>query len=247
MSAPSDRSSSIPTSAGPCRIPLIHDDGSVVGLVYRLAPDAVSALLPEGPIEPYVAFGRATILLAAFDYRSSSIGPYRQVALTILAKRRGSAPTLFGSFRDLETDPDLGLFVIELPVSSPLAFAAAGEIWGYPVYETKIATEFRPDGLVVDVLGDVTLRMGLGGGLSTSALPLVTFSSVNDALVRTVITGAYQVCWGGTRTVELEIAGDGPLGEALLRLGIDGVKPAMAFRSDAVESSFPQGVVVGAG
>lgn len=233
------------TSAGPCELPILYKDASLLTLSYRIDPARARAAVGPG-LTPWVIFGKALALVCIFEYRDTSIGPYGEIGVGLLAHRTSSKPSLLQAMRDLSKVPDAGLFVVNLPVSTEAARAAGVELWGYPKYVTGIKTSFRDDGVHATLEGDFELDMGRSGGFRSEGVPLVTFSVKGGRLIRTVIAAEQPVRWGGARTVKLRLTGDGPTAKTLAALGLDAQKPTLACRSDRMRSILPLGVDIAA-
>ena len=85
--------------------------------------------------------GRAPIVIACYDYRQTSIGPYGEVAIVwpvVRAKRR--PPPLLPLLLESRW-PKLGWWVRHLPVTERIALDAGRTLWGYPKFLADI--EFR--------------------------------------------------------------------------------------------------------
>ncbi len=137
----------VTTSAGPCDLPILYADASLLTLVYAVRPELARAHVDQAGLEPLVAFGKAWMVLCAFEYRATTIGPYGELGLGVLAKRKGTAPSLLSLARDQRAVRDAGLFVTNLPVTTEPARAAGEELWGFPKYVSGIETSFRKDGV----------------------------------------------------------------------------------------------------
>jgi hypothetical protein len=130
MSAPTDpffaglQRKTQATSAGPCDLPILYSDASLLGLLYRVEP-AKAAPLIDVNFEPWVVLGKAIAMLCFFDYRATTIGPYGEVGLGVLVRRRGSSPSLTRALGDLRKERAAGLYVLNLPVTTEAARAAS--------------------------------------------------------------------------------------------------------------------------
>jgi hypothetical protein len=235
----------VETSAGPCDLPILYRDASLLSLSYRVDPARVRGTIAPG-LEPWVILGKALVLVCIFEYRDTSIGPYGEIGVGVLAKRVGSSPSLLTALRDLAKVEDAGLAVQNLPVSTEAARAAGVEIWGYPKYVTGITTSFRPDGVDAVLEGDFELSMGPSGRVRTEGVPLVTFTVKGGRLIRTVIRAEQPVRWGGAASVKLRLTGTGPTATTMRAMGIDKRQPSLVCRTDRMRSLLPLGVDVAA-
>jgi hypothetical protein len=233
------------TSAGPCELPIFYTDASLLGLIYRVDPARAAPLVPT-PFEPWVVLGKAMALVCAFDYRATTIGPYGEAGVAVFVKRAGSAPSLVRALIDIRKVKDVGLHVASLPVTTEGARAAGVELWGYPKYLTQMETTFGHDGVRFVLRGELELTMGRSGSLQTGGMPFVTYSVNRDGRVlRTIVDVDHRVRWGGAGSVEMKVLGDGPMVKCVKALGLDGAKPSLAMRTDAMRSILPAGEDMG--
>lgn len=239
------RQQPVTTSAGPCELPILYRDASLIGVFYRVDPAAATAVLGDLPLEPMTLFGKAIVFIAGFEYRETTIGPYGELAVAIQVRRKGTRPSWWSSLRKPETTTDQGLYVVNLPVTMDAARAAGVDIWGFPKYVSEMETEFGDDGVSFRLGDELHLTMGQGRGLKLAGMPFTTFSVLGDSLVRTVVATAHKVRWGGASSVRLEVTGDGPSATTVRVLGLPEAGAAFAFRGDALQAILPAGTVVG--
>lgn len=235
----------VETSRGAVELPILYQEASLLTAMWRVDDALARPLLPN-ELEPWLVLGKAMAMLCIFEYRQTSIGPYGEIGLGVLARKKGTKPSLVRVLGDLRKEEDQALFVVNLPVSTENARAAGVEIWGYPKYVKEIETRFTRDAVRAELAGEFTLTMGRGRSLSTRGLPFVTYSvNAKSRLIRTIVDIDHDVRWGGASTVDLRVIGDGPTAQSIRALGIDGTKPMLAFRTDAMRSILPHGKDVG--
>jgi len=124
-------------------------------------------------VAPVVVKRRAVVTLSFFKYRDTSIGPYHEVGLAVLAAPTGQ-PAQLRTLGDLMEQPrqtsGVGFFVLDLPVSTPLACAAGRDIWGFPKFVTQLPIELEGNELAAEVLDPGgTPLMSLAGQLGYGA------------------------------------------------------------------------------
>jgi hypothetical protein len=237
----------MPTSAGPCALPILYFDASVLTLVYAVDPALARSFVDTRGFEPLVVFGQAWVVFSAFEYRETAIGPYGEVGVGVLAKRTGTWPSLIGLVRDQRKEQGAGIFVTNLPVTTDSARAAGFELWGFPKYLTGIDTTFRKDRIRVVLEGEFEVTMRRGLSVKTRGLPLVLFS-VNQAgrALRTIVETDSVVEWGGAGSVEVKMLGDGPTAKTMRGLRLDSRQPLLAYCTDGLRSILPAGQDAGA-
>jgi hypothetical protein len=234
-----------PTSYGSCNLPILYSDASLLGLLYRVDVERAAMLTEDTPFEPLTAFGKATVLLAGFEYRQSTVGSYNEIGVAVLSKRRGTDPSLIATALDVRGATDTGLYVVNLPVTTEAARSAGADIWGFPKYTTGIDADIFERGANLNLKGEFDLTIGAARGLQTKGLPFVTLSQHRGRVIRTVIEVGHKTRWGGSSTVNLTVTGDGPTARSLKTLGLQGRTPMATFRTEAMRSILPAGVDLG--
>ncbi len=222
------------TSAGEVQLPILYRDGSAFFAFFQVDPDRAAEVLAATPLVP-ARFGRGTALavIAAFDFKDSSIGPYRQLGTALaVVPRDVVAPRLpLLHFLRARTHADVGLHVLDLPVTSAISDAAGREIWGFPKLLTAIDVETAPgiSAVVQAPEGEepiVLLEGHAGPALALRAVDLVTYTVHEGAILRTVLESRGWMHTGLGRGVTLRIGdAEHPMGRRLLALGLGGARP----------------------
>src|SRR3954471_21609614 len=88
------------TTGGDCELPIRYEDGGLLTLGWGVDP-ALARPLVHDAFEPWVIAGRAWALVCAFEYRTTSIGPYGELGIGVLAKPRGTKPSVLRFSRDM--------------------------------------------------------------------------------------------------------------------------------------------------
>ncbi len=232
----------VQTSKGPCDLPILYRDGSVVGLMYRVAPESVAGLSPDqDAFEPFTLMGKAIVQLVVFEYRDTSIGQYNEVALAVEVKRRGTSPSTWGALVNAKGQPDYGSTFLNLPVTTEGACAAGREIWGYPKYVVDITTSFSKEGITAEQKGEFSLSLGPAGWLETKGIPFVLMSTKDGKVIRTIVETGHPLQWGGGGSAKLTILGSGPTSDNITALGLAEMKPSFAWRALSMRSILPKG------
>ena len=195
---------------------------------------------------------KALVSLIFFNYRDVSIGPYDEVTVTTVVRPMALKdpgiylPTFLK--RRGQNWGSIGAYVLEMPVTSPEARAAGREIWGFPKFETRIP--FRIAGRsfafeVKDPASDetiVSVEGKTGPGIRVKATDLVTFSNLNDSIIKTIIDvdAVYTLGMGAGVTVR---AGTGSHGmtKAVRGLGLAETRPFLIMSSDSFRSRLNPG------
>jgi hypothetical protein len=207
--------------------------------------DAARAMLAETSLEPWPMFGRAITTIQAWSYRDSTVGTYDEVGLGIIARKKGSRPSLLKLGMDMRDQDDQGIWVCTLPVTTQAAWAAGVEIWGYPKYVTPITSDFGAREARVRLGDELEITVEAGRGAALPSLPVVTLTAREGRLIRTVIETQMPLRWTLGRSASVRILGKGRTSDAFEALGLRDAKPLCAFRTDAFRAVLSEGRDVG--
>jgi len=234
-------------SKGPIELPACYFDASNYLALFRV--DAAKAVekLRGTPVEPVLVSRKAAVVaLGFYKYRDTTLGPYHEVGLAILATPEGE-PRELASFNDL-MEPDcresLGSWVLDLPVTTPLAEAAGREVWGYPKFVAQLPIELDGDRFHAQVLdpdGKLILELsGQRGYALPEELPgmaLLTYSMREGQLLRTRVATRSCGRTSGGGSIKLVI-GDSQhrMAKNLRDLGLDGKTPKLMQTTEDFQS-----------
>ncbi len=225
----------VPTSAGDAAIPTIYRDAAALYAFYHVEYEHAAGLLEGTPLTP-ARLGRSGALagVAAFDYRDTTIGPYREVAVGLAVVPRG-VPATGSTLLHLlhpRAHRDVALHVLDMPVTSPVANAGGRELWGFPKFVTAIEVDLATDHVraVARVPGVeeaiVTLEGRPGWGISLGAVDPVVYTIRNGELLRTVLEARGRMHVSRGRELTLRIGQvDHPMARRLRTLGLDSAHP----------------------
>lgn len=227
------------TSLGDVALPVLYRDASAVFAFFRVDPLAAAQVIAAGaPLAPArFAGGTALAALAAYDYRDTTIGPYREVGLAIaVIPKEVRAPTL--PLLHLLREPahhDVGWHVVDLPVTTAVADVGGRELYGFPKFVTELGVTLRGDEVHVVVGAPVgeapilTLEGHAGPGVPLGAMDLVLYTVRGGELLRTVVEAKGRMHTGLGRGLALRAGGAvHPMTQRLAALGLDGARPFAA-------------------
>jgi hypothetical protein len=232
-------------SLGELELPVRVTDGSSLACIYRVKLDAARAVLPTDCFEPVPVGGEALVQVTAMEYGESSIGPYNELGVMVLARRAGSMPSRMRMLMSLASVEDAGWYVLNLPVSTGFACAAGRELWGHPNYLTRVDTEFDHEDAQVILGEELVLEHRARFGVKVPGRPFVYFSELEGRLLRTVVPVEHSQRMGGARSVRIQVTGDGPTAETVRRLGLERRRPMLAARADHVKLALRLGIPIG--
>jgi len=172
--------------------------------------------------------GKAVVLYLCWEYRQTDIGPYNEVALTILAV----APQ----------DPAPAIYVADLPVTTEVANRAGQELWGYNKFVTDI--EIKGDGkqfsaIVHDPQNGLISSLEGTRGISVPVAPtdLYSFSLLEKKIIKTFVQ--VPTPWHASNGEGFVLrVGDSNhrMAGHLRTLGLDGARPALVQYADPFQS-----------
>jgi len=193
--------------------------------VFNAAYEPVRAVLPSRELYPVtLPNGNATVIVAAFNYLETSIGPYGEIGIAIPCTYKCQAPPLLplaleGRF------PDWGGFVLHLPVTSLTARDGGRVIYGYTKFVADMEFQKRPAYQSVRLSEGgahiLTLTVKQSGLLLKDNRPLITYSVRDGELIKTTVPtrATYQLgVTPGSGALEL---GDHEIAAQLRDLGVE--------------------------
>ena len=226
----------VSTSAGEVELPILYYDVEAL-YTYFLVPRArARAVLAGSGYRPVSFAGRALVGLAFYIYRDTSIGPYNEVGTAVAVVPEGSsAPVL--PLLDLVRRPArraVGFYILDLPVSTPIADAAGRELWGYPKFVTDLPIQIDAAGIRCSVVepGSDRPLLTLTGTLNTTwpmpSLDLLLYSERRGERLRTEVDARGSMHTGSGGQLRLELGpGEHRMVEHLRALGLDDAQPLL--------------------
>ncbi len=224
---------SFASSQGPVGLPILYYNTSVVIAYFLVDIDLAQALLPVGlEASPAPLLRKKAIAsVVFFHYADSSVGPYNEMALAIVCRPSNANHKKAASI-GLKDLSNLSTYIVDLPVTTPLANAAGREIWGYPKIVVPIEFALRGEallcavkdshgGLLCQLQGTFNVR-----NIAIKAPSIVTFSHLNQQLLQAEIDFKGKLHNSRVGSVKL-VCGDGKhhLVNHLRHLKLDGKAP----------------------
>jgi Acetoacetate decarboxylase (ADC). len=232
-------------SIGSVELPIRYTDGSALACIYRVDLADARAVMTSACFEPLPLGGKAMAQLMALEYRQTSVGPYNELGVLVLARRTGSSPSAVRSLVKPASANDAGWYVVNLPVTTGFTCASGRELWGFPKYVTRIDTEFTRDSAEVILGEELVIEHRAHFGVTLSAPPYVFFSELDGRPLRTVVPMDHRIRMGGARSVRIHVTADGPTASTVRRLGLERRRPMIAVRGDHLKFTLPLGDALG--
>lgn len=224
------------------RPPVVYRNSRAAAAFFLVPLDLAQDLLQDTALHA-VGFGKFGVLNATwFDYAESSIGPYHEFSLGVVAsterqRLQQAASLLRGKAR-------LGSFVLALPVDSEVARAGGLEHFGLP----KTLAEFRLNwsrsrltaALAQDGNTIVSMDLPLGLGLPVQVRDLVVFSKRAGRLVTTTIPTQWPVKLDPVGRPRLKIhTRHHPLGQLMTRLDLENARTLFVVHGPLEHAQLP--------
>lgn len=227
----------VSTSEGNVGVPILYRQARSVMAVFPVEASRLRALLEDDELEPVtVADGKPVIAIAMFDYQDTSIGPYHEAAVATLVVPRAfgipfrPALDLLLPFRWRR----VGMYILDLPVTTAIANAAGRELWGLPKFVTEIPIEWQAEEFRGAVLAPgssspvITLKGELGRGTVLPQKAILLYSRLHGELIATRVDLYGLARHTRSTSLQLEVgAVQHPMAERLAKLGLGGAKPAL--------------------
>jgi hypothetical protein len=210
-------------------LPVRYFDAQCLLATFAIEPIPATILLAAAGLRPVLQEdGKALAVLGCFEYRTTDIGPYNEVCVSILAL----APQ----------DPTPALYVTDLPVTTPAANLAGREIWGFNKFVTAIEVQRDGKDFTTTVCDPgVTTIMTLAGTRDASLdMPegdVMTFSILAGKPLKTVVRVMTPWNLSGGGNFQLRIGKSAhPMADNLRTLGLDGARPILLQYADPFQS-----------
>ncbi|AYG78424.1 hypothetical protein DWB77_00531 [Streptomyces hundungensis] len=223
--------SAFPTTAGPVDVPVRYYDSSAAHLCFAVRPDTARTLLPDVTwMSPSRLPRRALAVLSLYEHRCTTIGPYTEIALSVLVDDLWR-PRPYDVAADLLRRVDLrrtGRYVLSLAVTSEEARIVAQEIWGQPAVCTAAETDLMGRHITARAPGlGLAVEGRLGPGVRCLEADWLLYGRRSASTVRTLVRvhGKLRLHPGRGVRLRLNSAAAGPLAGQLRELGIDGARP----------------------
>ena len=135
--------SEVAIAGEPARVPIFYYDGTATQAVFAARLGALRRLMPDPRFSPArLAPGLGAVAITCFEYRDTDIGPYNELAISVVLNEPWFLPNLPGlalvsSLRRRQ----LHAWVQHLPVTTEIARAGGVDFYNYPKFIAGIDFE----------------------------------------------------------------------------------------------------------
>ncbi len=223
--------------------PIRYRQGRAASALFAMPRGRAQSILAGSGLAPLLLTGeRAVASVSWFDYPDTDIGPYRELSVSVMATPHPK-PLALGLLGAWRRDPELGAWVVALPVTSELACRGGCELYGLPKTLAEIDIDWQNDRMLgqlrdgQDVIVEMTIP--LRRGIPIPVRRLVLYSRLGEDLVTTTIPTRWLPRVGPGFGAELRILNPShPLGRALSELEMD-PNPLGLFFGAGLEAELP--------
>jgi len=229
-------------------LPILYFRDDLFVMFFTADLEKVRAAMPSGRLHPVTFFGnKALVGIAAFNYLNTTIGPYGEIGI-VLPAIYGDKPSIGVVPAMMESRwPGFGVVVAHLPVTKTTARDAGRGQWGYTKFVADMKFANTPEYHQVEMSEEgehiLTMRVMKKGFVKRDNKPLITYSVLNNELIRTRIPqkGTCRVCLNTTGSHLM--LGDHPVARSIEALGV-GPKPVMTRYYIERSGILPAGEVI---
>lgn len=231
-------------------LPILYFRDDFFGLYFSADYQKVKAIMPTKNLHPLMMpSGRAVIVIAAYNYRDTTIGPYGEIPVGIPVihnSKKGRLSSIAPLLRE-SNHPGFGVLVQHLPVTKVIARDAGRGEWGYTKFvadmEFRVTPEYFHCSMREKETHILDLHVPKGGIRLTDKKPLTTYSVKKNQLIKTVVK-QYGIKHLGFLPKEAHVRfGRHPMAESIKDLGISEV-PFMSMYYTERSGVLPSGEVV---
>ncbi|MDH5401671.1 MAG: acetoacetate decarboxylase family protein [Candidatus Heimdallarchaeota archaeon] len=239
-------------SAGKVDLPILYYEVSNVIAFFRCNSSDVKTQLQGTPYYPaFKLFGKNLVGLSFYEYRKTGVGLYNEVGLAIPVTRDIDKKPFSCYYNGLIADSEnrkVGYYILDLPVTTEIAWSAGRELWGYPKFVTDIPFSLDNRKFSSSVLDPHTnqpilsMTGNIGRGIPMIPLNLVLYSILNGDELRTVVNVRGGVTLSGSGSCKLSVGeSDHPMAIRLRDLGLNNSKPILMTRTTKFQSRLNAG------
>jgi len=218
------------------KVPVLYRRFDCFFAVFGADGNAVRSIMPSDRLKPVPVWpGRVAVMLTAFNYIDTDIGPYGEFGVGVPCTCRHKHKTLYG------------LYIHRLPVTSDIARVAGVELYGYPKFmsemefeNTSIAHKVKLTAGDQHVLDLHVHKPRLGFNLPAD---LSTFTIKDNKIIYTkiAVSATTRISPQGPATVN---TGPHEMGKELLGLQL-GDRPIAAGDFQDIKMVLPEGESIG--
>jgi len=230
--------------------PIQFEDVHYIASLFTSNKEKVNNLLEGTGLKAGLHFlGKPLIALGLIQYKVSDLGSYNEIILAIPVIRNNEKTGLKNWF-DLYADFSKrkgGQYIIHIPVTTQQSVDAGRNLWGYPKTLLPITHQFSKNHIYTELLDEdkqplIQVKGGLGFGVPIPAMQLMTYSFLNNALLKTTVDVSSKMKWRIGAQLKINVNSlKHPMGKDIHELGIENKNPIFTIESTHFKAKFNEG------
>ena len=233
--------------------PVNFEDVHYIASLYTANTDKINEILHGTGLKAGLHFfGKPTVALGLIKYKKSDLGAYNEIILSIPVVQHHEKTGL-SNWIDLYANFSKrkgGQYIIHIPVTTQVSVDAGRTLWGYPKTLLPITHDFESGGINTLLLNEsnkplITVSGNTGFEIPIPAMPLMTYSFLNEALLKTTVNVSCKMNCKINSGLTIQVADPNHLiGKTIRDLGIENKKPIFTIESKKFKAGFNKGQVI---
>lgn len=143
----------------PVKFPVFYYDASAIIAIFLARLSKLKEILPKKnyfPLSPFPGLG--LLAIAAFEYRDCDLGPYNELAISLLISFREKPRFSLGKLKSNLSRKEFHTYIAHLPVTTEMARVGGVEFYNFPKFladirfkesRAKIGVELKEKGKLI--------------------------------------------------------------------------------------------------
>jgi hypothetical protein len=178
----------------PIEFPILYYDFRMISATFTVKTNKVKKILPHSNFKPIEIFpGTGMVIIVAFEYRDTSIGPYNEIAMSVPVKfpPRFVFPGL--SAISMMRKNCFSVYIHHLPVTTEIARKGGVHFYNHPKFLSEITFQDQDEKLEVTLREEDELILKMHAEkipLNRSAqIEFHTYSIKDNVVMHTLVEG----------------------------------------------------------
>lgn len=230
--------------------PIQFEDVHYIASLYTANKEKVNSLLEGTGLKAGLHFfGKPVVALGLIQYKVSDLGSYNEIILAIPVIRATEKTGLKNWF-DLYANFSKrkgGQYIIHIPVTTQQSVDAGRNIWGYPKILLPITHQFSANHIRTSLMDErnqplLKVKGGLGFGVPIPKMQLMTYSFLNNTLIKTTVDVSSKMKWKIGAQLKIQVDNlKHSMGKDIRELGIENKNPIFTIESTHFKAKFNEG------
>jgi hypothetical protein len=237
----------------PYTFPVKFEDVHYIASLYTANTDKINEILHGTGLKAGLHFfGKPTAALGLIKYKKSDLGAYNEIILSIPVVQHHEKTGL-SNWIDLYANFNKrkgGQYIIHIPVTTQVSVDAGRTLWGYPKTLLPITHDFESGGINTMLFNEsnkpvITIKGKSGFEIPMPAMPLMTYSFLNEALLKTTVNVSCKMSCKINSGLTIQVADrDHPIGKSIRELDIENKNPIFTIESKHFKAGFNKGQLI---